>query len=60
MSAHERSHAYSIQVLDFGAFRDGVPEAKRGKRTVVDLEGRELHESAAPRDNAIDVDGADD
>jgi len=60
MSARESLYAYSMQVLDFGAFRDGVPEAKRGKRTVVDLEGRELNESAEPRDNAIDLDGADD
>lgn len=54
------SYAYSMQVLDFGAFRDGVPKAKRGKRIVVDLEGRELNESAEPREHAIGLDGADD
>lgn len=30
-----------LQVLDFGAARDGVPEEKRGRRIVVDLHGRE-------------------
>lgn len=31
-----------LQVLDFGAARDGVPEEKRGRRIVVDLHGREI------------------
>ena len=29
-------------MLDFGAARDGVPEDKRGRRIVVDLQGREI------------------
>lgn len=29
------------QVLDFGAFRDGVPPSKRGRRIVVNAEGQE-------------------
>jgi len=34
----------SSQVLDFGASRDGVPLADRGRRIVVDSKGREVHE----------------
>lgn len=30
-----------LQVLDFGAPRDGIPSRKRGRRTVVDIHGRE-------------------
>lgn len=33
---------FGLQVLDFGAARDGVPEEKRGRRIVVDLHGREI------------------
>lgn len=33
---------FVLQVLDFGAARDGVPEEKRGRRIVVDLHGREI------------------
>lgn len=35
---------FSGQVLDFGALRDGVPEAKRGRRIVVNVEGRETYD----------------
>ena len=34
-----------LQVLDFGALRDGIPENKRGRRIVVNAEGRETFES---------------
>lgn len=43
-----------VQVLDFGAARDGVPESKRGRRTVVDHEGNEV----LNEDNGyLDLDG---
>ena len=45
-----------LQVLDFGASRDGVPEHKRGKRIVVNAEGQEV---ADPHDTAIDLDAED-
>ena len=32
------------QVLDFGAVRDGVSEANRGRRMVVDHKGREIED----------------
>ena len=38
-----------MQVLDFGALRDGVPENQRGRRIVVNAAGREtfdLHDTA--------------
>lgn len=31
-----------MQVLDFGAARDGIPESRRGHRIVVDPRGREI------------------
>lgn len=34
-----------IQVLDFGAARDGVPESERGRRIVVNMEGQEIQEA---------------
>lgn len=37
-----RTLIFALQVLDFGAARDGVPEEKRGRRIVVDLHGREV------------------
>ena len=33
---------------------------KRGKRIVVDVDGTELNETSEQRENAIDLDGADD
>lgn len=36
-----------LQVLDFGAARDGVPEDKRGHRIVVDPRGREIEDAEA-------------
>jgi len=44
-------------VLDFGAARDGVPEYKRGRRTVVNADGQEV---ADPHDNTVDMDVIDD
>ena len=43
---------FHIQVLDFGAWRDGVPEADRGRRIVVNTEGEEVLET---NESAIDV-----
>jgi len=34
--------ANMIQVLDFGAIRDGVPDENRGRRVVVNHKGREI------------------
>jgi F-box and WD-40 domain protein CDC4 len=33
-----------MQVLDFGAYRDGVPEHRLGKRILVDRRGHEANE----------------
>lgn len=38
------TEANGLQVLDFGAARDGVPESKRGHRIVVDPRGREIED----------------
>ena len=46
----------STQVLDFGACRDGVPEHKRGKRILVDIDGREVID---PHDTGNDIDFLD-
>ena len=59
-SSGSLSLTYVIQVLDFGAPLDGIPEMKRGKRIVVDVDGSELNETNEQRENAIDLDGADD
>lgn len=48
-----------MQVLDFGAFRDGVSDDKRGRRIVVDQFGKETDvvEAVAPvdLDDAVDA-----
>lgn len=43
---------YPPKVLDFGAFKDGVPEHRRGRRIVVNAEGQEVPD---PHDTAIDL-----
>lgn len=51
-----RSHLMLIrvlQVLDFGASRDGVPDYKRGKRIVVNTDGIEVSD---PHDASVDMD----
>ena len=45
------------QVLDFGAARDGIPESKRGRRIVVDTDGREI---VAEEDRFMELDGTND
>ncbi|KAI7571649.1 WD40 repeat-like protein [Hortaea werneckii] len=41
VAAVQRNNLTYIEVLDFGAPRDGIPSRKRGRRTVVDIHGRE-------------------
>lgn len=43
-----------IQVLDFGAVRDGVPENRLGKRVVVNRRGREIAPSNVGSDSDSD------
>ncbi|KAL8695145.1 MAG: hypothetical protein Q9218_000313 [Villophora microphyllina] len=54
VAAVQRNGLTYIEVLDFGAARDGVPESQRGHRIVVDSHGQETvdpHEAAV-----VDVD----
>ncbi|KAG9764160.1 WD40 repeat-like protein, partial [Aureobasidium melanogenum] len=44
VAAVQRNNLTYIEVLDFGAARDGVPENKRGHRIVVDPRGREIED----------------
>lgn len=37
-----------LQVLDFGAYRDGTPAHKLGQRIVVDENGEEISDDAKP------------
>lgn len=56
------SLANKLQVLDFGASRDGVPRNQLGRRVVVDTKGRETTEVdivAADQDADADADMAD-
>ncbi|KAL9594366.1 MAG: hypothetical protein Q9179_005429 [Wetmoreana sp. 5 TL-2023] len=59
VAAVQRNGLTYIEVLDFGAARDGVPESQRGHRIVVDASGQE---TVDPHDVAVvDVDAmADD
>ncbi|KAJ5482968.1 hypothetical protein N7539_006414 [Penicillium diatomitis] len=42
VAAVQRDNLTYIEVLDFGAARDGVPDTKLGKRIVVNRRGREI------------------
>ncbi|KAL9598264.1 MAG: hypothetical protein Q9219_004623 [cf. Caloplaca sp. 3 TL-2023] len=53
VAAVQRNGLTYIEVLDFGAARDGVPESQRGHRIVVDAYG---HEMVDTHDIAVDVD----
>ncbi|CAK4034047.1 Cell division control 4 [Lecanosticta acicola] len=44
VAAVQRNNLTYIEVLDFGAARDGVPESKRGRRVVVDIRGKEIED----------------
>ncbi|KAG8531013.1 uncharacterized protein KY384_004370 [Bacidia gigantensis] len=56
VAAVQRNNFTFIEVLDFGAARDGVSEHKRGKRILVDAEGREIID---PHDTNLEVDFMD-
>ncbi|KAF1911210.1 WD40-repeat-containing domain protein [Ampelomyces quisqualis] len=44
VAAVQRNSMTYIEVLDFGASRDGVPADQRGRRIVVDLRGHEIED----------------
>jgi len=44
--AHARRLTDGLQVLDFGASRDGVGRDQRGRRIVVDARGQEVEDAA--------------
>ncbi|GME22716.1 hypothetical protein GTA08_BOTSDO11659 [Neofusicoccum parvum] len=44
VAAVQRNSLTYIEVLDFGASRDGAPEDQRGRRIVVDGRGREIED----------------
>ena len=46
-----------VQVLDFGAARDGVPDSKRGRRIVVDADGVEMNNED---ERYLDLEGSND
>lgn len=48
VAAVQRNNLTYIEVLDFGAARDGVPDNQRGRRVVVDVRGREIEDVEAP------------
>ncbi|CAC9891446.1 unnamed protein product [Aureobasidium pullulans] len=52
VAAVQRNNLTYIEVLDFGAARDGIPENKRGHRIVVDPRGREIEDVEAQAETA--------
>ncbi|KAJ5679813.1 hypothetical protein N7462_008057 [Penicillium macrosclerotiorum] len=54
VAAVQRDSLTYIEVLDFGAGRDGVPDNKLGKRVVVNRRGREIATSNADSDSDSD------
>ncbi|MCJ1443683.1 MAG: SCF ubiquitin ligase complex subunit cdc4 [Stictis urceolatum] len=44
VAAVQRNNLTYIEILDFGASRDGVSVSKRGRRIVVDTHGKEINE----------------
>ncbi|KAI4196199.1 MAG: hypothetical protein LQ346_003277 [Caloplaca aetnensis] len=53
VAAVQRNGLTYIEVLDFGAARDGVPQSQRGHRIVVDVYGNEMVDK---HDIAVDID----
>lgn len=51
VAAVQRDSLTYIEVLDFGAARDGVPESKLGKRVAVNRRGREISSSNMESDS---------
>ncbi|KAF2724822.1 WD40 repeat-like protein [Polychaeton citri CBS 116435] len=47
VAAVQRNNLTYIEVLDFGAWRDGVPPEKLGRRTVVNPRGQEIEDVEA-------------
>ncbi|KAI5298582.1 hypothetical protein KEM56_003932 [Ascosphaera pollenicola] len=48
VAAVQRDRKTYIEVIDYGASRDGYPEDKLGRRIVVNVEGEEIMEPAEP------------
>ncbi|KAF2164646.1 hypothetical protein M409DRAFT_67767 [Zasmidium cellare ATCC 36951] len=60
VAAVQRNSLTYIEVLDFGASRDGVPRNQLGRRVVVDTKGRETTEvDIVAADQEVDADMAD-
>ncbi|KAJ5662502.1 uncharacterized protein N7477_010118 [Penicillium maclennaniae] len=54
VAAVQRDSLTYIEVLDFGAARDGVPENKLGKRVAVNRHGREIANGSVDSDSDSD------
>jgi F-box and WD-40 domain protein CDC4 len=54
VAAVQRDSLTYIEVLDFGAARDGVPENKLGKRVAVNRRGREISSGNVDTDSDSD------
>ncbi|KAJ5777707.1 hypothetical protein N7520_000953 [Penicillium odoratum] len=54
VAAVQRDSLTYIEVLDFGATRDGVPESKLGQRVVVNRHGREITATGIGSDSDSD------
>ncbi|KAJ5391222.1 hypothetical protein N7509_006712 [Penicillium cosmopolitanum] len=54
VAAVQRDSLTYIEVLDFGASRDGVPEDKLGKRVAVNRRGREIAPTSIDSDSESD------
>ncbi|PGG99063.1 hypothetical protein AJ79_08697 [Helicocarpus griseus UAMH5409] len=54
VAAVQRNRLTYIEVLDFGASRDRVPEEQLGKRIVVDVNGEEVGDDEGDRDGSDD------
>jgi len=57
VAAVQRNRLTYVEVLDFGASRDGVPDHRLGKRIVVNRSGEEVNEDD---EDIVDPDGSDD
>lgn len=58
VAAVQRDNMTYLEVLDFGASRDGVPASKRGRRIVVDSDGYEVTNDDVA--GYLDLDGSAD
>ncbi|GAB7350376.1 hypothetical protein MBLNU459_g1002t2 [Dothideomycetes sp. NU459] len=55
VAAVQRNNLTYIEVLDFGAVRDGVPEANRGRRIAVNSRGHEIEDIESTTEATIQV-----